>query len=114
MNNNNNLVYIPDIPGRKAIKYTYKDWWDSKKSWTDYAIPGHEVDSDIYFYFLGTVPPILKARGFLTGEPYGVDSKGRTTYIAFIRGTKFDKGKYFYVGVTDVESFNNRYEVRGE
>lgn len=96
---------------KSSILYNMDDWNKSGKQWSDYAIPGHEVTEEVYFYFIGVVFPIYKHRGFLVGEPYGRNKKGQKTYMGFVQGRGLNSKKYFYVGITNAESFNRRYSL---
>ncbi len=96
---------------KPSILLNMYDWDQSGKQWPNYAIPGHEITEEVYFYFIGVVPPIYKHRGFLVGEPYGRNKKGQKTYMGFVQGRGLDSEKYFYVGITDAESFNRRYSL---
>lgn len=104
------MEYIKDQKEKEAIKYTLPGWESSGKSWTDYAIPGHEICISLWEYFLSVVPPILKARGFLVSEPYRqVD--GVFEYMAFVRDRDWDK--YYYVGIIPERVFNRKYVTKG-
>ena len=86
---------------------TMKGWDESKACFTMYVQDGDEVDSKIYDYFLGVVPPHkMTKEWFLMGEPYDTNQKGEMLYMAFsIRGmTLSTQGieipKYYYLGIS--------------
>lgn len=100
---------MENIKDGSNILYTMQGWENSGKIWTKFAIPGHQVDRWIWDYFLGIVPPILKARGFLVGESYR-HVNGIPEYLAFVKDRNCDK--YYYVGIIPKEVFNRKYVTK--
>ena len=85
---------------------TMKQWNGSKLDFSQFAQPGDQIDDEIYFYFLGCVPPRKMTHyGFLVGEPYSHDiEQNAPTYDAFY---KSPSNKYFYGGHKTINAFMN-------
>jgi len=61
-----------------------------------------EVDEEIYYYFLGVVPPSAVSNdGFLCGEPTCHNRTGKPVYDAFIKSGD----RFFYAWGMTRESF---------
>jgi len=71
----------------------YSEWTCSGIGFREFVKSGDEIDSEMYDYFLGCVPPIYFHHGFLCGEPSS-HRGGEEVYSTF---TLFDD-KYRYVG----------------
>lgn len=68
----------------KTIK-TEKGWHESGMNLGRYLEPGDIVDEDMYYYFLGVLPPITNtATALQIGEPYN-SVKGEFTYHTLIK-----------------------------
>ena len=70
---------------------TIKEWEESGRNWDDFCKPGDLVDEDVYWYFLGILPPRNMKSGYLqVGEPYDSRLNQKTgkyasTYMTFVR-----------------------------
>lgn len=79
---------------------TMKQWNESKKDFREFVQAGEEIDSEIYDYFLGVVPPkkqktdLKKRNWFLNGEIVR-HSKYGPLYLCFVQ----DKNIYRYIGI---------------
>lgn len=82
---------------------TLQGWNESTASdFTKYAKPGDEIDYDLYWYFLGVVPPVYMAPGgFLMGEPVTHDRDGDGIYESFIQSGD----RYWYTGPLTEKQF---------
>ena len=76
---------------------TQAQWHESKLNFGEFAQPGDEIDSAIFWYFLEVLPPRKQmSYGFLVGEPTSSDPKtGDATFDAFYESPD---GKRFYYG----------------
>lgn len=84
---------------------TLKDWNKSGLNFTEFVNAGDRIDSKLYDYFLGVVPPRLQTKNnLLMGEPFSINSKGEHTYMAFT----ISKGMYFYQGLKSVNDVKHR------
>ena len=85
---------------------TYNGWNESKLDFGEYANPGDEIDDDIYYYFLGVLPPRKMAHyGFLVGEPYSHNSDGAAVYDSFYQSP--DGKRFYYGGRKTVREFTD-------
>jgi hypothetical protein len=82
---------------------TKNDWKESKKSWTNFAKPGDEIEEELYWHFLGVLPPVSETftrNGFQVGEAYDF-FEGLPTYMTFCTDmTPDNQERFFYCGVT--------------
>lgn len=77
----------------------FKDW---KGDFLSFAKKGDQVDSSIYHHFLGEVPPASPHdKGFLMGEAYTHDSKGRKLFMAFYQV----KNRFYYGGLLTLQQW---------
>jgi len=85
---------------------TYKEWSAQKKDFINFVKPGDEIDSEMFNYFLGVVPPRqMISSGFLCGEPYSHDTEtGLALYEAFYESPG---GKYYFGGLKTVREFTD-------
>lgn len=84
---------------------TMKQWDVSELNFTDFISTNDEIDGEIYFYFLGCVPPRkITKYGFLCGEPSALNSRGEMVYEAFYLNI-FPPQKYVYAGLKTVDEF---------
>ena len=88
---------------------TYKKWSKSKKSFREYVEKGDKIDDEIFYHFLGCVPPTEQDKtGFLCGEPYTHNNKGEGVYDSFYCIAK----KYIYGGLKTVKQFSDKEEAQ--
>lgn len=90
----------------KGVAMKTMEKWNESDSRTihDYLEPGDEIDSEMYDYFLGVVPPAEVGDGyFLVGEPYDENEFGYTFDKFEQRGDKF-----FYVGLSLLKGIVSR------
>ncbi len=79
---------------------TKKGWEEEQCSFDSYCSPGDEIDSAIYFYFLGCVPPAKQGQNwFLCGEASFFDGK-QEKYMKFVHKGKF----YFFEGYAGIKN----------
>ena len=85
---------------------TMEQWNGSKLDFSRFAQPGDEIDDEIYFYFLGVLPPRKMTRfGFMVGEPMSHDiEQNAPTFDSFYENPS---NKYFYGGAKTVKDFMN-------
>ncbi len=75
---------------------TMKQWTSSGSDFTEFVMPGDNVDMLIYDYFIGTVAPKRTFNGgFAMGEPVYTDSQGNKMYMVFVKQYR----KYYYEGM---------------
>ncbi len=79
---------------------TYKEWSMVGCGFREFAKPGDEIDSEIYHYFLGCVPPLYFHHGFQCGEPWAYRD-GEAVYSTF---TLFDDNYRFVGEFTEEEA----------
>ena len=55
---------------------TQEQWQESGLNFEKFITPGDEIDSELFWYFLGVLPPRKQmSYGFLVGEPLRHDPK---------------------------------------
>jgi len=76
---------------------TQEQWQESGLNFEKFITPGDEIDSELFWYFLGVLPPRKQmSYGFLVGEPLRHDPKtGEGVFDAFYESPD---GKRFYYG----------------
>ena len=86
---------------------TMQAWNDNGGDFSKYVQPKDEIDSDMYFYFLECLPPriIMRAYGFLVGEPASHNNKGQAVYDSFYESP--DGKKFYYGGRKTVREFTD-------
>ena len=53
-----------------------------------------EIDEEVYYNFLESLPPIYIWKGFMNSEPHNHNEKGQAEYLAFQNIGE----KYYYIG----------------
>ncbi|HID69345.1 MAG TPA: hypothetical protein EYP35_02530 [Desulfobacterales bacterium] len=82
---------------------TLKEWNKVGGSFTDYCKPGDRIDSDLFYYFIGVVPPVdMSSRGFLMGECAAHNEDGKGVYDCF------SERPYRYCGQMTIERFHSK------
>jgi len=82
---------------------TMEQWNGSKIDFSKFASPGDEIDDEIYFYFLGVLPPRkMMSFGFLVGEPARHNENGEAMFDAFYESPS---SQYYYGGEKTVKDF---------
>ncbi len=85
------------------MKKTLKEWDAKGGSFTDYAKPGDSIDSKIFYYFIGVVPPVaMRGRGFLMGECITHNEDGEGLYECFT------ERPYKYYGPMTIKRFHSK------
>jgi hypothetical protein len=81
---------------------TKKLWMESKKDFKTFIDEYYddqseqlEIDDELYYYWLGVLPPIYQDGYWLCSEPYTNAQSGRMLYFAFM--CKDDK--FYYIGL---------------
>ena len=70
----------------------FKDWHTTLE---EYLKPNDEIDEEMYWYFLGVLPPVMSYKGiFQPDEPWSHNSKGQPLYDTFEKIGE----RYFYRG----------------
>ena len=85
---------------------TLKAWDDSPKTFEEFVSVGDEIDTSMYDYFLGIMPPrTMENHGFLMGEPATHNRAGETLYMTFLQSYVDGKAICHYAGHQTVKTF---------
>ena len=77
-------------------KKTIDGWNKSKKTLSEYLVIGDTVDSTIYDYFIGVLPPAtMTDKCVQIGEPMRHNSAGDPVYMTLDK----DDGQWRYTGI---------------